>query len=106
MTQIQTISSVRNERAGSDEGETREALLEAAFHCAVRFGWQRVRMSDVAARANLSRQTLYRHFRTKDGLAQALALREQDAFLEGFRQAFEAHDDLCEAVKSTTSAIS
>lgn len=98
MSNEQAIRSVRNEKAGSAEGETREALLEAAFHCAVRFGWQRVRMSDVAARANLSRQTLYRHFRTKDGLAQALALREQDAFLEGFRQAFEAHDDLCEAV--------
>ncbi len=89
---------MKNGRTGGGEGETREALLEAAFHCAVRFGWQRVRMSDVAARAKVSRQTLYRHFRTKDGLAQALALREQDAFLEGFRQAFEAHDDLYEAV--------
>lgn len=94
---------VRNGGQGGGERETRDALLEAAFQCAVRFGWQRVRMSDVASRAGLSRQTLYRHFQTKDGLAQALALREQDAFLEGFRTAFDASADLHDAVVAATT---
>lgn len=98
MNQNQPTDPARRARVITPESDTREALLEAAFHCAVRYGWRRVRMSDVATRARVSRQTLYRHFRTKDGLAAALALREQEAFLEGFRQAFEGHTDLYEAV--------
>lgn len=101
-TQTETIPAPGRTTNGG-ELETRETLLEAAFQCAVKFGWQRVRMSDVAARAGLSRQTLYRHFQTKDGLAQALALREQDAFLEGYRAAFEAEADLHDAVVAATT---
>jgi len=103
LSQMQAVRSARSARAFVAEGDTREALLEAAFQSAVRFGWQRVRMNDVAARAGVSRQTLYRHFQTKEGLAQALALREQDVFLEGFRQAFDTHADLYEAVAASVS---
>jgi len=78
--------------------EAREQLIEAAFQCAVRFGWTRTRMGDVAARAGLSRQTLYRHFQTKDGLAAVLALREQEAFLDETREAFRTHETIPEAI--------
>ncbi len=40
-------------------------------------------MADVAAAAGVSRQTLYTEFGTKDGLAQALALREAARFVDG-----------------------
>ena len=88
--------------AGSDR-EARSLLLEAAFQCAVRFGWARTRMKDVAARAGLSRQTLYRHFQTKEGLASVLALREQDAFLDEMRDAFRSRDSISEAVVASAS---
>ncbi len=88
---------------GGAEPETRDLLLESAFHCAIRSGWARVRMGQVARRAGVSRQTLYRHFRTKEGLALGLAAREQEAFLEGCRRAFVAQTDLQEAVRAAAA---
>jgi AcrR family transcriptional regulator len=90
-------------RPGNGERETREILLEAAFRCAVRFGWVRTRMADVAARAGVSRQTLYRHFKTKETLAAALALRELDAFLGGCREAFRAEESISEGVAAAAA---
>jgi AcrR family transcriptional regulator len=40
-------------------------------------------MLDVAAAAGVSRQTLYNEFGSKDALAQALAMREAQRFLDG-----------------------
>ena len=97
-TKKSRADSVATERSSAAERETREALLEAAFHRAVRFGWARVRMGAVAGQAGVSRQTLYRHFQTKDGLAAAIALREQDAFLEGCRLAFQEENTLYDGV--------
>ncbi len=88
MSERQSRTPKSVERNAGSERETRGLILEAAFQCAVRFGWARTRMSDVATRAGLSRQTLYRHFQTKEGLASVLALREQDAFLDELREAF------------------
>lgn len=61
----------------------RAALLDAAYDAAVSVGWGTARMADVAAAAGVSRQTLYTEFGTKDGLAQALALREATRFVDG-----------------------
>lgn len=61
----------------------RAALLDAAYDAAVAVGWSAARMADVAAAAGVSRQTLYTEFGTKDGLAQALALREATRFVDG-----------------------
>lgn len=64
-------------------GHTREALLDAAREAVLTTGWGPARMADVAAAAGLSRQTLYAEFGSKDGLAQALALREAERFVAG-----------------------
>jgi AcrR family transcriptional regulator len=61
-------------------------------------------MGDVATRAGVSRQTLYRHFQTKDTLAAVLALREQDAFLEEFREAFRSGETIPECVRAAVTA--
>jgi len=61
----------------------RSALLDAAYDAAVSTGWSQTRMADVAASAGVSRQTLYTEFGTKEGLAQALALREASRFVDG-----------------------
>lgn len=73
-------------------GHTREALLDAARAAAVSGGWQAARMADVAAAAGLSRQTLYAEFGSKDGLAQALALREAARFVAGAEAARAGHE--------------
>lgn len=81
----------------------RKALLDAAYDVAVTTGWQRARMADVAAAAGVSRQTLYDQFGGRDGLAQALALRETQWFLGGVERAMDAHaGDVVSAVEAAT----
>ncbi|QKW09044.1 TetR/AcrR family transcriptional regulator [Streptomyces sp. NA04227] len=63
--------------------QTREALLDAACAVLARRPWPRVRMTDVAAMAGVSRQTLYNEFGSKDGLGRALLRREADSYLAG-----------------------
>ncbi|WP_262701765.1 MULTISPECIES: TetR/AcrR family transcriptional regulator [Streptomyces] len=65
----------------------RESLLDAAFAALERGPWPRVKMSEVAAAAGVSRQTLYNEFGSKDGLARALVRREADAYLCGVERA-------------------
>jgi AcrR family transcriptional regulator len=73
---------------------TRDALLDAAYDAAVAGDWAGTRMLDVARTAGVSRQTLYNEFGSKDSLAQALALREVERFIEGTERALdEAHPD-------------
>jgi AcrR family transcriptional regulator len=73
---------------------TRDALLDAAYDAAVAGDWARTRMLDVAEAAGVSRQTLYNEFGSKDALAQALAMREIERFIEGTERALdEAHPD-------------
>ncbi|GAA1152406.1 TetR/AcrR family transcriptional regulator [Streptomyces javensis] len=65
----------------------RESLLDAAFAALDRRPWPRVKMSEVAAAAGVSRQTLYNEFGSKEGLARALVRREADAYLRGVERA-------------------
>jgi AcrR family transcriptional regulator len=62
---------------------TRDALLDAAYEVVVAGNWRSARMLDVAAAAGVSRQTLYNEFGSKDSLAQALAMREAQRFIDG-----------------------
>ncbi len=64
----------------------RESLLNAALSALAELPWYAVRMVDVASAADVSRQTLYNEFGSKDGLARALARREADVYLHGVDQ--------------------
>jgi AcrR family transcriptional regulator len=81
---------------------TRELLLDAAYDVALAGDWEHVRMADVASRAGVSRQTLYYEFGSKDGLAQALALREAERWMDGSFQAVAGHEG--SPVESVTAA--
>jgi AcrR family transcriptional regulator len=84
--------------------DIRESLLDAAYDLAVTTGWQRARMIDVAVAAGVSRQTLYDQFGGRDGLAQALALRETAWFLDGVERAMDAHpDDVVAALEAAAA---
>lgn len=83
---------------------TRDALLDAAYDAALAGDWERVRMADVAAAAGVSRQTLYYEFGSKDGLAQALAMREADRWMVGADAAIVGHEGSpAEAVGAATT---
>jgi AcrR family transcriptional regulator len=72
---------------------TRESLLNAAETALTRMPWSRVRMVEVAARAGVSRQTLYNEFGSKEGLARALVRRQTDAYLAGVDRALAVPAD-------------
>ncbi|HWD02345.1 MAG TPA: TetR family transcriptional regulator [Amycolatopsis sp.] len=76
----------------------REALLDAAADLLPDRGHAGLRMADVAARAGVSRQTVYNEFGSKAALVQAVALRTASQFLDGIRCRFEDADGLAAAI--------
>jgi AcrR family transcriptional regulator len=73
--------------------QLRDAIIDAAREQTVAYGWEAVRMADVAAAAGVSRQTVYNEFANKAGLAEAVAQREIDRFVAAVREALYAHSD-------------
>src|SRR5262245_31637084 len=63
--------------APTDGQEARQRLLDAAEACFQRFGLEKTTLEDVAAAANVSRQTVYNHFRGgREELLEAVFLRD------------------------------
>ncbi|TDQ54698.1 TetR family transcriptional regulator [Actinorugispora endophytica] len=60
----------------------RERLLDSAYAEIVSGGWTRMRMADIASGAGVSRQTLYNEFGAKEGLLQAVVVRNAGVFLD------------------------
>lgn len=77
---------------------TEQRILDAGFACFGDQGLGRTTMEDVARRAGVTRQTIYRYFPSKDDLVMRLVLREEDRFIEGTRRAFAADGTLEEAI--------
>lgn len=69
------------------DASTRRRILAATFVVLAREGRRKLQLSDVAAEAQVSRPTLYRHFGSKDGLLAAFGLYEQDNFDAGIATA-------------------
>ncbi len=72
---------------------TRDLLLDAAAEAVLAGApWDKLRMVDVARAAGVSRQTLYYEFGSRDALAQALALREAQRYMQGADAAMVGHE--------------
>ena len=81
--------------------QTRGSLLDAAAQLIT--AGQPVRLSEVAALAGVSRQTLYNEFGSRDRLLEALSLRiGQRVLAESVRAAREAPGDVGDAVRAST----
>ncbi|MFE0404628.1 TetR family transcriptional regulator [Streptomyces nigra] len=61
----------------------RDDVLDAARAMAAEKGWDSVSLSQVAARAEVSRPTVYKEFGSRGGLSRALVHREAERFLAG-----------------------
>nr|WP_221246954.1 TetR family transcriptional regulator [Gordonia humi] len=68
----------------------RTSLLDGLHDLLVESDWAQVTMSDVARVAGVSRQTVYNEFGSRNGLAQAYALRLVDQFTAEIATAVEA----------------
>ena len=84
---------------------TRDRILDAAFEAVQVFGLSRITVEDVAHRAKLSRQTVYRYFPSKDHVVLFLVAREEEKFMDGVRAAFASQDDPEEAFALATEFV-
>ncbi len=57
---------------------TSRRIIEAAYYLFYRRGYTRVSVDEIAARAGLTKRTLYAHFRSKDDLLAATLQRYSD----------------------------
>ena len=69
----------------------RETVLDAVGELAAERPWPEVSMAEVAARAGVSRQTLYNAFGSRDEMAQAYVLREGERFRQAVGGAIREH---------------
>lgn len=88
------------------EAEARRFLLDVAQECIERFGRSKVGLSDVAAAAGVTRQTVYRYFVDADDLFNAAAVLASGGFLDRLRQRVRARRGLAaRAVEALVVAI-
>ena len=66
--------------------ELTRALLDVAVDLIAAHGSRGLRMAEVAAKAGVSRQTVYNEFGNKERLIQAVALHKTAEFLDGVRE--------------------
>lgn len=85
---------------------TRQRLIIATLAVIGRVGITRMTLEVVAAEAGLSRQTVYRHFGSRDGLLEAVVRYESEGIRERVRRAgAEAPDDAERLVRGFAEAL-
>lgn len=83
----------------------RVRLLDAAQDAIEASGWSSVTMSGVATVAGVSRQTVYNEFGTKHGLAEQLALRELERFLDVVRVRMQSESTLVDGIRAACEGV-
>lgn len=78
---------------------THAAILDATLAVLGSVGLAKLALEDVATEAGVSRQTVYRHFGSRDGLLSAVIVREEEALLALVDEATDGVEDLQEAVR-------
>lgn len=83
---------------------TPERILDAALAVMSAHGLARLSLEDVAQQAHLSRQTVYRHFGSREALVTAVIVREERALLDRIVAAAAPFDELRPALAAAMSA--
>ena len=85
---------------------TRAALEDAALEELTRGSWARVSLTELAAQANVTKQTLLRHFGSKDGLLmQAIAHSASGAYKQRWSAPRDDIEDVVEDVLDHHEAL-
>ena len=94
-------------RADSSLGssvDTATRILDATLATMADHGIARLSLEDVARRAGLSRQTVYRYFPSKRGLVEATVLREEEVFIANMVSAAGRQRELESALRAAIEA--
>jgi AcrR family transcriptional regulator len=73
--------------------QLRDDVLDAACEMTVTSGWSSVRMTALANRVGISRQTLYKEFGSREDVGRVLVLREAGRLIEGVAEQIERRRD-------------
>jgi AcrR family transcriptional regulator len=84
--------------------DTATRILDASLATMADHGIARLSLEDVARRAKLSRQTVYRYFPSKKDLLDATVLREERVFITNMVAAAERHRELEPALRAAIEA--
>src|SRR3954467_4026140 len=76
-----------------DPARTRAAILEAATPVLYERGLDGIGVAELCARTGVSKETLYRHFGTKDGLVEAVLGARSDRVVRWLADAAAAAGD-------------
>lgn len=98
------MESNASNTSASPQDEKRKRILESAFEVALRYGYQRMTMDDVAKASGMSRPALYLQFRNKGEIFSAIASEMMGRALVGARAALDGpgpiEDRLFAAIKT------
>ena len=99
------MSSQPRSRVDRRKEETRARILEAAVELFAEVGFEATKIADVCERADVARQTFFNHFATKQDVAQELARRGHDFFLEAIEIARREGSDTGERLALLFASI-
>jgi AcrR family transcriptional regulator len=77
----------------ADDTEARRRLIEIARTCIEECGYERASLGEVAARAGVTRKTVYRLFPSSDDLFRSAATLASGGFVEQMRRVVRRYDD-------------
>lgn len=81
----------------------RDQALKVAHDVTVDKGWDKVRLTEIARLIGVSRPMLYKEFGDKQGLGDALVLREAERFVIGIQKAL--NDNVGHAAQAIREAV-
>lgn len=84
--------------------DTATRILDATLATMADHGIARLSLEDVARRAGLSRQTVYRYFPSKGDLVEATVLREEQVFITAMVSAADRQRELESALRAAIEA--
>jgi AcrR family transcriptional regulator len=98
------LAAPRSKSSSRGTGDTATRILDATLAAMADHGIARLSLEDVAKRARLSRQTVYRYFPSKGALLEATVLREEQVFIANMISAAERHRELEPALRAAIEA--
>jgi AcrR family transcriptional regulator len=84
----------------TEAASVRDQILQGTVEAATVHGITKLSMRDVARQVGLSRQTLYRHFPSKDALIAEVVVTETNTLIAKVVAAGQVHDDPRDALEA------